>query len=343
MINKLTLKKIFALFLIIIISFTSFAYAAEIDMDTPCIVIHAGEYPGKDGKRSYLAKDIDNLDKDIYVTENGGSELGEFYLNKPICQKIAKYIREGDPKIKVIEFYSKDRSTDLNAAGRKAVSYNPDLYLSIHHNCTDKKKDKVSGYICMTAAGNYSSKSEKIAQNIAKTLKSVSDETGLPQFSGFSDGNWKDNTYVGELNETNRFCPAVLIEIGFFNNIHDLNITTNKDKIDLIAKAIALSILKDFHSGKFDNDQYGEKNQDSTMKGAEKITLTNPKKQIEVDDDKDKNIKERPSTTKKMSSVEWLKQKVHNYSGNNNSLNPISRIGPRTNSGRNKINSILNN
>lgn len=341
------IKKILFKFFTLILSFFLIAptviCADSVDMNKPCIVIHAGEYPGKEGKRSYIADKIDNLDKDIYPTERG-NELCEFYLNKAICQKVAKYIRKGDDRIKVIEFYSKDRSTDLNAAGRKAVSYNPDMYLAIHHNCTDKNEDTSRGFICMTAAGNYKKSSERVAQSIAKHMKSVSDRTGLPQFIGFKDGNWKNNTYVGEMNECNRFCPTVLIEVAFFNNIDDLNVSTNAKKNDLIAKSIALAVLKEFHSGKFDNDQAGESKQDTTMKGAEKISIKETKKQVEVADDKDKNIKNTKNVLKSnvnsptQSKLEWLKAKIHNT--NKKSLVERQPSLRTTDVGRKKISSL---
>lgn len=306
MFNRKLFLKIFTSILAMVMMFPSVICAESSDLNKPTIVIHAGEYPGKQGKRSFIADEITNLNTDIYKTENGGKELGEFYLNKPICQKVAKYIRQGDSRIRVIEFYSKDRTTDLNAAGRKAVSYKPDMYLAIHHNCTTNGGSghgSARGFICMTAQGRYKTSSERVAQNIAKSMKSVSDRTGLPQFIGFKDGNWKDNTYVGEMNECNAFCPTVLIEVAFFDNLDDLNVSTNASKNDLIAKSIAVAILKEFHSGNFDNDQPGEK-QDTTMKGAEKVTLSETKKQVEYGDDKNKN-----NTDKTLSKVEWLKQK----------------------------------
>ena len=341
--TKKILFKFFTLFLSIILIAPTIICADSVDMNKPCIVIHAGEYPGKEGKRSYIADKIDNLDEDIYPTERG-NQLGEFYLNKPICQKVAKYIRKGDDRIKVVEFYSKDRSTDLNAAGRTAVSYNPDMYLAIHHNCTEKNEDVSRGFICMTAAGNYKKSSERVAQSIAKHMKSVSDRTGLPQFVGFKDGNWKDNTYVGEMNECNKFCPTVLIEVAFFNNVDDLNVSTNAKKNDLIAKSIALAVLKEFHSGRFDNDQAGETKQDTTMKGAEKITITETKKQVEAADDKDKNIKNNKSTIKRnvnsstQSKLEWLKEKIHNSGKKSLAERPTSLR--TTNVGKKKISSL---
>lgn len=333
MFNKKIFLKIFSGMLAIVLMFPSAICAESSDLNKPTIVIHAGEYPGKQGKRSFIADEIKNLNTDIYPLEYG-SELGEFYLNKPICQKVAKYIRQGDSRIRVIEFYSKDRTTDLNAAGRKAVSYKPDMYLAIHHNCTTNGKGRGSarGFICMTAQGRYKTSSERVAQNIAKSMKSVSDRTGLPQFIGFKDGNWKNNTYVGEMNECNAFCPTVLIEVAFFDNLDDLNVSTNASKNDLIAKSIAVAILKEFHSGNFDNDQPGEQ-QDTTMKGAEKVTLSETKKQVEYGDDKDKN------NTEKLSKVEWLKQKSR--------LSGKHRIGSNlltsrfTDAGRTKIKSLL--
>lgn len=335
MFNRKIFLKIFTCILTIVMVFPSAICAESSDLNTPTIVIHAGEYPGKQGKRSFIADEIKNLDTNIYKTENGGTELGEFYLNKPICQKVAKYIRKGDSRINVIEFYSKDRSTDLNAAGRKAVSYKPDMYLAIHHNCTTNGRGRGSarGFICMTAQGRYKYSSERVAQNIAKSMKSVSDRTGLPQFIGFKDGNWKNNTYVGEMNECNAFCPTVLIEVAFFDNLDDLHVSTNASKNDLIAKSIAVAILREFHSGNFDNDQPGEQ-QDTTMKGAEKVTLSETKKQVEYGDDKNKN---KPDKT--LSKVELLKHKVR-LSGKHRlgSNLPTSRF---TNFGRTKIKSLL--
>jgi hypothetical protein len=66
--------------------------------------------PGKQGKRSYIADEIPNLNTTKYPLENNGTELGEYYLNVEICKKIAKHIRQMDPDIHVIEFYSNDKS-----------------------------------------------------------------------------------------------------------------------------------------------------------------------------------------------------------------------------------------
>lgn len=334
MFNRKMFLKIFTTILTIVVMFPHIIYAETSILDRPTIVIHAGEYPGKQGKRSFIADRIKNLDSNLYPLECG-NQLCEFYLNKPICQKVAKYIHCGDSRIKVIEFYSKNKSTDLNAAGRKALTYKPDMYLSIHHNCTTNGKSNGSarGFICMTAQGKYKKSSERVAQNIAKSMSSVSDKTGLPQFIGFKDGNWKNNTYVGEMNECNAFCPTVLIEVAFFDNIKDLNVSTNASKNDLIAKSIAVAILKEFHKGNFDNDQPGE-HQNTIMKGAEKVILVETKKQVRYGDDIDKN-----NTGKQISKIERLKLKSKNsIRHSNDSKIIISRF---TNTGRNKIKSLL--
>lgn len=279
--------------------------------------------PGKQAKRSYIADEIPNLNTTKYPLENNGTELGEYYLNVEICRKIAKYIRQYDPNIKVIEFYSKDKSTDLNAAGRKAILYNPDLYLSIHHNCTTKKKDTVSGYVCMTANGTYSDSSCIIAENIANDLHKVEYKTGLPEYH---NGTWSGNTYIGELNVATKYCPSVLIEVAFFNNIKDLKIVTDDNKTDIIAKAIAESIVDDFHEGFYDNDQPGETKQNSIHSVV--VKKEDPEVEIKEDDSKGKDrINEiKQKDTKDESLIDKLKNKLLN--------------GHSTTSGRDRINQI---
>ena len=259
--------------------------------------------PGKASKRSYIAGKVPNLDQSKYPLEKNGTELGEYYLNVEICKKVADYIRKYDSDIKVVEFYSKDKSTDLNAAGRKALIYEPDLYLSIHNNCTNKKEDNVRGYVCMIAKGDYAKSSIDVAANMAKHLQSVEDETGLPRWQPGTNGVWKDNTYVGEINVTTKYCPSVLLEASFFNNLEDLKIITDEDKVDIIASAIATSIVEDFHNGKFDNDQSGETKQNMIKSGTGIQDLDI------VDDDK----LNRPNgkETNNKSKIDELKSKVN--------------------------------
>ena len=70
------------------------------------------------------------------------------------------------------------------------------------------------------------------------------------------------------------------------------------------------------------------------MKGAEKVTITETKKQVECGDDRNKN-----NTDKNLSKIEWLKQKSR--------LSGKHRIGSNlltsrfTNFGRTKIKSLL--
>lgn len=281
--------------------------------------------PGKQAKRSYIADEIPNLNTTKYPLENNGTELGEYYLNVEICRKIAKYIRQYDPNIKVIEFYSKDKSTDLNAAGRKAILYNPDLYLSIHHNCTNKKKDTARGYVCMTARGPYSNQSQQVAKNIADELYSVKSKTGLPEYH---KGTWSGNTYIGELNVATKYCPSVLIEVAFFNNLEDLKIVTSDNKNDIIAKAIAKGIVDDFHVGVYDNDQPDETKQDST------------KYAIVEQDVPVVNKPENEDNTNGKDRITEIKQKESNEVSTIDKLKSYFNTGPRTTSGHDRINQI---
>lgn len=282
--------------------------------------------PGKQGKRSYIAGEIPNLNTTKYPLENNGTELGEYYLNVEICKKIAKHVRQMDPNIQVIEFYSKDKSTDLNAAGRKAIMYDPDLYISIHHNCTGSKKDKVRGYVCMTANGAYSTSSLESAKNIANSLQSVESKTGLPEYH---NGIWSGNTYIGELNVATNYCPSVLIEVAFFNNLEDLTVVTNDNKNDIIAKAIAKSIVDDFHKGVYDNDQ-----SDETKQNSKKETI------IENDVPSINKNKNNNNNNKGNDRINELKEKNTREESAIDKLKSYFTTGPRTSSGRDRIKQI---
>lgn len=321
-----------SLIMLLICSLSISSALQPVDINKPCVVIHPGEYPGKLGKRSYFADKIPNLNTDNYPIENG-NELGEYYLNKQYCKKVAEYIRKKDSRIQVIEFDSKNRSTDLNTAGRTSNKYNADLYLSIHHNCStssSRTPGKASGFICMTAKGKYADKSVKIAKHISKNMDSVGQYTDLYHFVGKKDGIWTGNTYVGELNEATKKSPAILIETSFFDNVHDLKISTDPDKIDIIAEQIATAIVSEFHKGTFDNDQENETKQNTVKK--EETGVKENISSIKVDDDEDKNNKTSSNKVEVMknkankSKVEGLKSKMSNVKHSNDGKDKIYSI-----------------
>ena len=337
--KKTIIKKVSCLSLIFLLfSFVSVSSALQsVDINKPCVVIHPGEYPGKSGKRSYFADKIPNLDASKYKTENNGKELGEYYLNKEYCKHIAQYIREKDSRIVVIEFDSKNSSTDLNSAGRISNAYNADLYLAIHHNCctmNSKTPCTATGFICMTAKGNYADKSVKVAKHISKNIDEAGKDTDLYHFVGKKDGIWTGNTYVGELNEATHNSPAVLIEMAFFDNVHDLKISTDEKKVDEISERVAEAIVNEFHKGTFDNDQNNETKQNTVKNEKEKRLEENNNSSIKVDDDKDKNIK---------SSSDDKVQKMKEIANKSKIDLLKSRVlgSHRTNAGHNKINEIL--
>lgn len=343
---KSKLLKILSTSLIMLMCFSVGISSAlqPVDINKPCVVIHPGEYPGKLGKRSYFADEIPNLDKDKYPLENG-NELGEYYLNKQYCKKVAEYIRKKDSRIQVIEFDSKDRSTDLNAAGRTSNAYNADLYLAIHHNCStnsSKTPGTASGFICMTAQGKYASKSVKVAKHISKNIDSVGDQTDLYHFVGKKDGVWTGNTYVGELNEATAKGPAVLIEMSFFDNVHDLKISTNQEKIDIISEQVASAIVKEFHDGTFDNDQYNETKQNTVRKEEEEIEANkNANSSIKVEDDKDKDTKKVSVSEKSNSKVQKMKEIARTSKIDLLKSKKLGSARMKNARGKDKINSIL--
>ena len=77
------------------------------------------------------------------------------------------------------------------------------------------------------------------------------------------------------------------------------------------------------------------------MKGAEKISITETKKQVEASDDKDKNNKstiKRNVNSPTQSKLEWLKEKIHN-SGKKSLVERQTSLRT-TDAGRKKISSL---
>jgi hypothetical protein len=173
----------------------------------------------------------------------------------------------------------------------------------------------------MTANGAYSNSSLESAKNIANSLQSVESKTGLPEYH---NGIWSGNTYIGELNVATKYCPSVLIEVAFFNNLEDLKVVTNDNKNDIIAKAIAKSIVDDFHKGVYDNDQYDETKQNSKKETIIENDVPSINEDSNKGNDRISELKEK--NTREESVIDKLKSYFTN--------------GPRTSSGRDRIKQI---
>ena len=198
------------------------------NMDTD-IVIRVGEYPNKPGKR------LDNVDKNFDIDvpiryDNGRYCIQEYDLNYKVANAIVKYLESQG--VNVVLQDTQNKSQDLNSAGRKAKSLNPDIYLSIHHNSYTENS---SGYFFMSNVGD--TKSAECAKRLSNAM---SDNPMLiPQM----ENRRNVNNYIGELNQR----PAkinMLGEFGFFSNPNEVKKCASDEQVEYIAKQLGNELIK---------------------------------------------------------------------------------------------------
>ena len=198
------------------------------NMDTD-IVIRVGEYPNKPGKR------LDNVDKNFDIDvpiryDNGRYCIQEYDLNYKVANAIVKYLESQG--VNVVLQDTQNKSQDLNSAGRKAKSLNPDIYLSIHHNSYTENS---SGYFFMSNVGD--TKSAECAKRLSNAM---SDNPMLiPQM----ENRRNVNNYIGELNQK----PGkinMLGEFGFFSNPNEVKKCASDEQVEYIAKQLGNELIK---------------------------------------------------------------------------------------------------
>ena len=198
------------------------------NMDTD-IVIRVGEYPNKPGKR------LDNVDKNFDIDvpiryDNGRYCIQEYDLNYKVANAIVKYLESQG--VNVVLQDTQNKSQDLNSAGRKAKSLNPDIYLSIHHNSYTENS---SGYFFMSNVGDT-----KSAQCAKRLSNAMSDNPMLiPQM----ENRRNVNNYIGELNQK----PGkinMLGEFGFFSNPNEVKKCASDEQVEYIAKQLGNELIK---------------------------------------------------------------------------------------------------
>ena len=175
------------------------------------IVIRVGEYEGKAGKRVYL-EDIGLYFKDIPTDiklhrDNRGTYIHEYDLNKKIATKLYNELINNGINAKLQD--TKDKTEDLNNAGRIANESNAKIYLSIHTNYYDNNS---SGFFIM------SNKGDAQARLIADRLSISIENNGMIKRRGalLNNGN------IGEMNKISNGTIALLLEAGFYSNPNEL-------------------------------------------------------------------------------------------------------------------------
>ena len=196
------------------------------------VVVRCGEYQSKAGKRVYL-NDIGLHFKDIPTDikihkDDKGAYIHEYDLNKKISTRIyEELLKRG---VKVVYQDTKDRTEDLNRAGRIANKSNANIYLSIHSNYYNGKS---KGFFIMTNEG------DKTARNIADRLSTSIENNGMiPRREPIINGG-----YCGEMNEINNGTIALLLESGFYSNPNELKYLMSNEYADYIAEHLANELV----------------------------------------------------------------------------------------------------
>lgn len=202
------------------------------------VVLRIGEFQNKQGKRVYLS-DIGLYSKDIPSDikihyDDEGSYIHEYDLNKKIATRIYEELKANG--VNVILQDTKDRTEDLNRAGKIANKSNANIYLSIHTNYYDSNS---KGFFIMTNEGDTT------ARNIADRLSSSIESNGMiPRREPMINGG-----YCGEMNEIHNSTIALLLEAGFYSNPSELKYLMSDEYANYIAEHITdemINVLNDY-------------------------------------------------------------------------------------------------
>ena len=162
-------------------------------------------------------------ENNYYVT--GGTE--EQYMNL-LCDQVIPYLQSSG-----IAYTRNDRSQSASAAIAQANAGTYDLYVALHSNAAPEgqygTKRGVDVYYY-----RYGSNSRRAAELFVRRLKEV---YPLPQLV-----RAVATTDLGEV--TRSRAPAVLLEIGYHDNVQDANWI--KGQLSSIAWAVAAGITDDF-------------------------------------------------------------------------------------------------
>lgn len=273
------------------------------------IALSPGEYFNKPGKRA-SSEIVEKANiSDGYKKYSDGS-LGEYEINRVLCDKIEEYVHALDRNIKVIRWDRKDKSDDLGAAGRKATSTNADIYVSVHTNSDGKNIGKATGFGLYTPKNGqvirngkffcevkHQTGSEDVARGILSRINV--DNAGIPMHGS---GLTTNCDRYDEINTAAQEMPALIFEAGFFNNPEDLHKLTNDEYINSLCMEFAKSLVEELNSGRYNSDQTIEtadkKVTDKSDESTKEVVET-----VENTDTNDKNIVEE-TTDKKVTFTE---------------------------------------
>ncbi len=201
---------------------TAHGYSAD-------IVIRAGEYENKPGKRVYVSADFQTPSDIPLRRDEKGYYISEWDINVKLSKRIVQYLESFGVNVDLQTAHRK--SEDLNAAGRIAKAKNPVIYFSVHHN---SYKEDSSGYFMMV--NRDSEKDKRYAEAMSNALRNNPGQIPRMQVR-------EQDGYIGEMNVK----PGkinLLMEAGFFSNEVELRKIIDDIQVDYMARQVAAVLIR---------------------------------------------------------------------------------------------------
>lgn len=199
------------------------------------VIIRAGEWANettaKPGKRAYVNNQSINIPSDIPLRndhDGKGFYISEADINKKIAIKTYNELKARGVNVGLQ--IASGKSEDLNSAARISNKSNPYLYLSLHHNSYNGTS---KGYFAMY------NQNDELSKQIAIRLSNSIKDNGMVN----QRDNRVNNGYIGELNHLNKTTIGVLLELGFFDNISELEIICGDDYTNYVSVHLANEII----------------------------------------------------------------------------------------------------
>lgn len=153
-----------------------------------------------------------------------GTVAYEGVLNRQIFGHVYTCLRS-HTEFNVVATVKEDDPRDISLAQRVRVAnkFDPSetIFVSIH--CNASRNHNASGFEIFTTKGK--TKSDSLAQKIASAVEHLYEEEGIRLRYDLSDGDKDKEVDFYVLRKTK--CPAVLLELGFFDNRKDFDILSD--------------------------------------------------------------------------------------------------------------------
>lgn len=204
-----------------------YAYTLYADMD----YIYVNLQPLKEVYDNIIVVDAGHGGKDTGSYAASGEET-EKDFNLSIVKKLDGYLKQ-EEKIKVFYTRLTDKEVSLKDRVSMANSIEADLFLSVHCNSNAETPQANGMEVLYQNNGKAQDSSKKFAKIILKNLIQTTERRKRNILKG-------NDIYIIR----NASMPVALAEVGFLNNISDLNFLQSEEGQAAIAKGLYNGILE---------------------------------------------------------------------------------------------------